>query len=252
MSKVRFVVLLLLVFALALPVFAQDDTPPPTVSVGESDMGPVLVGPNGFTLYLFTRDTEGVSNCYERCIELWPPLLVGALDAEVTVGEGVPGELGVIERTTGTFQVTYNGMPLYYWWRDWAPGQTTGHGVGEVWWVVPPATLSWTQNDELGNILVGPNGMTVYTFSNDTDGTSACYDQCATNWPPLTVASADELLAGSGVTGELGVTERTDGTWQVTYNGMPLYYFASDAARGDATGQGRGDVWWVVTADGGM
>ncbi|MBK9747155.1 MAG: hypothetical protein IPO91_10275 [Chloroflexi bacterium] len=246
MSKVRLLVLLLCVAIFALPVMAQDDAPPPLVSIGESDLGPVLIGQNGFTLYLFTRDGADVSNCYERCAEAWPPLLVGAADAELTMGEGVPGTLGVTERTTGTFQVTYNGMPLYYWWRDWAPGMTTGQGVGEVWYVIPPYVVAGSTSEEHGSFLVGPNGMTVYSFDNDTDGVSACYDQCATNWPPLLVDSADQLIAGPGATGELGTTERTDGTLQVTYNGMPLYYWKDDAARGDTTGDGVGGVWHLV------
>lgn len=246
MSRVRLLVLVLLFVFAAFPVLAQDaPEAPPTVSVGESDLGPVLVGPTGFTLYLFTRDAMDVSNCYERCAEQWPPLLA-AEGAELTLGEGVPGELGLIPRTTGTFQVTYNGMPLYYWWRDWAPGQTTGHGVGEVWYVIPPAVVFSGTSADGNAILVGANGMTVYSFANDTDGTSACYDQCATNWPPLLVESEDALLAGFGASGELGVTERTDGTLQVTYNGMPLYYWKNDAARGDTTGDGVGGVWAIV------
>jgi predicted lipoprotein with Yx(FWY)xxD motif len=46
--------------------------------------------------------------------------------------------------------------------------------------------------------------------------------------------------------GELGTITRADDSVQVTYNGMPLYYFAQDMLPGDTTGQGRGDVWWVV------
>ena len=40
--------------------------------------------------------------------------------------------------------------------------------------------------------LVGPNGHTLYTFSKDAvgSGSSACYGQCATNWPPLPVAES--------------------------------------------------------------
>jgi hypothetical protein len=30
-------------------------------------------------------------------------------------------------------------MPLYYWAADAKPGDTTGHGVAGVWFVVPPA-----------------------------------------------------------------------------------------------------------------
>lgn len=37
---------------------------------------------------------------------------------------------------------------------------------------------------------------------------------------------------------------------QVTYNGWPLYYFARDKQAGDTTGQGVGQVWYVVSPQG--
>lgn len=143
-------------------------------------------------------------------------------------------------------QVTYNGLPLYYWWADVAPGQTRGQGVGNVWWVVPPATVYISHNTELGSVLVGPTGNTLYRFINDEPGVSNCYDQCATNWPPLTVGENDRVAGAAGVEGELGIIDREDGRRQVTYNGMPLYFFAEDEAAGDTNGQGVGDVWAVV------
>jgi predicted lipoprotein with Yx(FWY)xxD motif len=84
-------------------------------------------------------------------------------------------------------------------------------------------------------------------FDNDTDGTSACYDQCAENWPAFT-GTAD--ASGDVDASLIGTTTRDDGTTQVTYNGQPLYYFAADQAPGDTNGQGVGDVWWVVGPDG--
>lgn len=33
----------------------------------------------------------------------------------------------------------------------------------------------------------------------------------------------------------------------MTYNDIPLYYYAEDAAPGDTTGQDVGDVWYIVT-----
>ncbi len=43
---------------------------------------------------------------------------------------------------------------------------------------------------------------------------------------------------------------RPDGSEQITYNGHPLYLFSGDTAPGDTTGQGVGDVWYVVDAEG--
>ncbi len=110
-----------------------------TVSiVTEGALAPYLVGPNGHTLYRFTNDTAGVSNCTAGCLANWPPLLVAAGE-EPVAGEGVTGTLEVIEREDGAGRhVTYNGIPLYYWAADTAPGQTSGHEVGGVWFVVPP------------------------------------------------------------------------------------------------------------------
>lgn len=98
-------------------------------------------------------------------------------------------------------------------------------------------------DSELGQILVGPDGLTLYVFLADEGSESTCYDSCAATWPPL----EGELEAGAGVDETLlGSTERTDGTTQATYDGMPLYYYASDSEPGDVMGQGVGDNWFVV------
>ena len=83
-------------------------------------------------------------------------------------------------------------------------------------------------------------GMTVYTFRKDTANTSVCYDDCAAKWPPFIAADED------AVEGALTVIERTDGTYQWTLAGKPLYFWAGDAAKGDATGDGIGGVWDAV------
>jgi len=81
--------------------------------------------------------------------------------------------------------------------------------------------------------------MTVYIFTKDTkdSGTSACTGNCITNWPALTVPEGATPTAGSGVTGTLATIKRPDdGTLQVTYNGLPLYFFINDKAPGDSNG----------------
>lgn len=108
-------------------------------------------------------------------------------------------------------------------------------------------TVMWSDHETLGTILTDSEGMTLYIFTRDEDGESTCYDQCAQNWPPLTVEGEPE--AADDVTGTLGTTERDDGELQVTYDGMPLYYFAGDSEPGDATGEGVNDVWFVIQAE---
>ena len=111
-------------------------------------------------------------------------------------------------------------------------------------------TVTAATNPNLGTILADRNGKTLYVFLRDTPNTSsACYDRCATNWPPLLITEGNPV-AGQGVNGNLlGVLARTDGTRQVMYNGMPLYYFAADANPGDTSGQGVGKVWFVLNLD---
>jgi len=92
------------------------------------------------TLYLFTNDTiAGKSACYDKCAENWPVLVAGE---NLLLPVGVQGTLGTIDRTDGTKQMMYNDIPLSYWVKDAAPGETTGQGVGDVWLIVAPgATL---------------------------------------------------------------------------------------------------------------
>ncbi len=101
------------------------------------------------------------------------------------------------------------------------------------------ATIEAKAVGSIGTVLVaGSNGMTVYTFTQDTkdSGKSACIGGCAATWPPLTVAAGATPTAGTGATGTLGTITRDDGTLQVTYNGLPIYFFKNDKAPGDANG----------------
>jgi predicted lipoprotein with Yx(FWY)xxD motif len=112
----------------------------------------------------------------------------------------------------------------------------------------PAATVRTFVSGSLGTVLANEDGMTLYTFDNDTpgSGTSACGAGCADTWPPLTIATG-EPTAGDGVTGELGTITRDDGSTQVTYDGSPLYTFSGDSAPGDTNGDGLGGVWHAAT-----
>ena len=97
----------------------------------------------------------------------------------------------------------------------------------------------------MGTILVAAaNNHTVYTFDSDTPGVSKCTGGCASTWPPVSIASGTTPTGGPGVTGQLGTITRADGSLQVTYKGLPLYFFHSDANPGDTKGNYTG--WSLV------
>lgn len=86
----------------------------------------VLVGANDMTLYTFDKDAVGVTNCYDKCAENWPPLIADA-------GAAAEGDFTLVDRTDGSKMWAYKGWPLYFWVKDEKPGDTTGDMVGEVW-----------------------------------------------------------------------------------------------------------------------
>jgi predicted lipoprotein with Yx(FWY)xxD motif len=106
--------------------------------------------------------------------------------------------------------------------------------------------LGTDSNAKLGTYLIAYNGMTVYTYAKDKLGVSNCTGTCADAWPPYTVPAATTLNAQVGVGGHIDTIQRADGTFQVTYNGMPLYFWKNDTKSGDTNGQGIGGVWYVV------
>jgi predicted lipoprotein with Yx(FWY)xxD motif len=103
----------------------------------------------------------------------------------------------------------------------------------------------------LGEILADGAGRTLYVFTADSAGTSTCYEGCAPTWPPLTSDAAPALGTGLDASA-FGTSSRTDGSSQVTFHGMPLYYFAGDTAAGQTSGEGFGGKWYVVDKDGNL
>lgn len=96
-----------------------------------------LVDQDGLSLYIYLRDTEGHSTCYDVCVNNWPPLLT---EGEPVAGEGVIASLlGTTQREDGTTQVTFGGWPLYYHARDDDPQEVHGHRMGDVFFLVTPA-----------------------------------------------------------------------------------------------------------------
>lgn len=83
----------------------------------------------GFTLYTFDGDLGSASSqCNDTCATNWPPVTVAD-----GMASGVPG-LGMVERSDGSMQATFQGRPLYFYVSDSAAGDAVGDGVGDVWY----------------------------------------------------------------------------------------------------------------------
>lgn len=105
------------------------------------------------------------------------------------------------------------------------------------------AAMATSPVTQSGGALVGPNGMTPYTFDKDVAGSgkSVCNGPCAANWPPL-MASGDVKPSG-----HYSVIVRDDGQAQWAIKGKPLYYWAKDSQPADKTGDGVNQVWHTAT-----
>ena len=111
------------------------------VSAHKTSVGKILVGPNGHTLYAFSRDHRNKDACVKisGCASVWPPFTA---KGHVKAGHGVKRSLLKTISVKGHKQVTYAGHPLYYYVSDEGPHETGYIGVsgaGGTWPAVSPS-----------------------------------------------------------------------------------------------------------------
>lgn len=216
--------------------------------------GSVLTDNNGKTLYFFALDADGNSACNGGCAVQWP--VYYSADASDNAGINA-ADIGVITRADGSKQTTYKGWPLYYFKNDAKAGDTNGDGVGGTWFVGKTDYSIMLVNSQLtgrdtkqyiynnNTIAEGQgvtqyftdgNGRTLYAFSPDKANTNTFTKADLSNnaiWP---VYEADVKSLPSAINKQLVGQIMVFGKKQLTYNGWPLYYFGSDAKRGDNKG----------------
>ncbi|WGL53000.1 lipoprotein [Nocardioides sp. BP30] len=136
---------------------SQSSQPGAGLSTSASSLGTVVVDTSGRTVYVYDADTRGATSsaCTGGCASVWPEVPAGAVAA------GVSGKVGSITGVDGRPQATLDGWPLYYYAHDTAAGDTSGQGVGGVWWVVSPD----------GDRISGGPSPTAGDDDGDDDGT---------------------------------------------------------------------------------
>lgn len=90
-----------------------------------------LTNTTGMTLYVFDKDSAGKSACNGDCAVKWPPLIAA-------VNDKASGDYSIINRDDGVRQWAFKGKPLYLWFKDQKPGDTSGDGVNNVWHTARP------------------------------------------------------------------------------------------------------------------
>jgi predicted lipoprotein with Yx(FWY)xxD motif len=105
-------------------------------------------------------------------------------------------------------------------------------------------------DSSLGKVLVdNEKSMTLYTYKPDGTGAklSTCTGKCIVAWPPF-LAAADAKAEGDWTI--VDVVDKDGKTVKMwAYDAKPLYWFVKDTKPGDVTGEGLGDVWYVVKED---
>jgi predicted lipoprotein with Yx(FWY)xxD motif len=242
----------------------EEQLPSVDVTIKDSSLGKILTDGYGKTLYFFTKDVAGTSNCSGGCLDAWPIFSVQNLrvDASLTTTD-----FSTITRADGKKQVTYKGWPLYYFASDATAGDVKGENVNNVWVVAKTSYSIMLANTQLiGNdgklydsnykegtadtqYLVDDMGRTLYGFINDKKNknnyTRADFSNDAT-WPIFT---ADLKDIPSTLDKTLFGTIDVFGKKQLTYRGWPLYYFGLDnKVRGATKGVSvpRPGVWPIL------
>jgi predicted lipoprotein with Yx(FWY)xxD motif len=118
-----------------------------------------LADGKGLALYIFTDDTPAadggapLSACGSpNCLRAWPPTAplgstgkivssVSRSDFDAFTWTPPPRDGGA---TPGPIDhMVYKGWPIYYWWRDYVPGETTGQCRSGGTWLVAEINGNW-------------------------------------------------------------------------------------------------------------
>jgi predicted lipoprotein with Yx(FWY)xxD motif len=181
----------------------------------------------------------------------WPALTTTGAPV---AGPGVDRKLlGSVYRRGIGRQVTYGGHLLYLFDNASRPFKPQGERYVETVKPLPPWHGFWfLVSSKAGQPAPGPAtvetetlpdgkkavavemesnvramAVTVYSYSKDRPGASACKGVCAVKWVPVLTGGSPHVAVGIDAK-EVGVIRRPDGTEQVTYGGKPLYLYSAE------------------------
>ena len=270
MKKIQFLLIFVVLIAtgFVLTKCSKSDTVAPVVVdpivlklANSATLGSYLTDKDGNTLYFFAKDANGANNCTGGCTANWPNFsTTGITQAKLAPGLLLANFDSIT--TPGGKQLTYKGWPLYYYApggvRE-ASGQTTGEGVGGLWFIAKPDYSITLANAQLlasdgKNYVVSPTdvyseglgtttyftdsiGRTLYAFFRDSTNINKYTKADFSNnsvWP---IYETNKIVVPSFLDKSLFGSTLVYGRKQLTYKGWPMYYVGTDV---DASGKFRG------------
>ncbi len=239
---------------------------PPGFLVKTTSRGRILLNEKHYSIYVSDQDGAEKSNCTGSCTSMWQPAIASALSQP-------QGEWTTFERSPGVRQWAFRKRPVYTYARDthtWSQQGTDVSGWHNVFTQVtpPPPKGFGYMNNEVGESVVTPQGMTIYLYTcgDDSKDQLACdhpgspqayrlaicgggkADRCLQRWPyvqaapgatstsrvwsVITIDPMTGLYAASGQPGAMNV-------W--AYRGRPVYTYAGDKEPGDINGNKTGE-----------
>ena len=279
MNKYFFALTVNILIVISYTSCRPDDVAPPRTDIhldSNTTVGKHLVDKDGKSLYYFSNDVNGSSNCTGGCLTNWPVFYADSASTTFTDGL-LTADFKTITNATGAKQTTYKGWPLYYYAPSGiaeAAGLTTGEGVGSVWFVAKTNYSITIANHQLTganainylstylpgdgrtNYFCDEKGNTLYSFARDSafknKYTRVDFSNNAT-WP---IYETDNITVPSTIDKSLFVVITFNGKKQLTYKGWPIYYYGPDnLVRGINKGitipatQPAGAVWPVIKKD---
>ena len=207
------------------------------------EYGHILTDKDGNSLYFFSRDAFGESECEGACIENWPLFYAESLSA----GDGLDeNDFSSFDRGDGVMQTTYKGWPLYYFINDADSGDVNGDNVNGVWFVAKPDYTimlvnsqlignngvnykgDYTEGEEIIQYFTDGKGLTLYTWINDNFNKNNFTAEDFGNNAAWPIYEETEAVVPSSLENSDFYVIEVSGRSQLTYKGWPLYYFGQD------------------------
>jgi predicted lipoprotein with Yx(FWY)xxD motif len=239
---------------------------PPGFIVMTTARGRMILNDKNYSVYTSDRDGAEKSNCTDACARTWVPIIASAMAV-------AQGEWTTFERSPGVRQWAFRKKPVYTYARDirtWSQQGSDQPGWHNVFTQVspPPPKGFGVMDNEVGEVIVSPEGKTVYTYTCGDDskdqlacdhpGTPQAYrfaicgggkvERCLRRWPYI--PAADGVTSTSRTWSVVTVDPNTGrhakagqpGALNVwAYRGRPVFTFEGDTEPGNINGNRTGE-----------